>query len=111
MSQMKRVNIVLRASRLGLVCMGISVVALAPAHAKTCKEAIAAQARSTAQLSDASREKRAKDKAIANWSKRARDTHGWMYRFWSKSEEQRVDCGGTAKFKRCSVSAKPCTLW
>jgi hypothetical protein len=46
------------------------------------------QARSTAQLSDASREKRAKDKAIANWSKRARDTYGWRYKFCSKSEEQ-----------------------
>jgi hypothetical protein len=105
------VNIVLHASKLARICVCASMVALAPAHAKTCKEAIAAQARSTAQLSDASREKRAKDKAIANWSKRARDTYGWMYRFWSKSEEQRVDCGGTAKFKRCSVSAKPCTLW
>ena len=104
-------NIVPHASRLGLVCVCASVLALAPAHAKTCQEAITAQARSTAQLSDASREKHAKDKAIANWSKRARDTYGWMYRFWSKSEEQKVECGGTAKFKRCSVSAKPCTLW
>jgi hypothetical protein len=101
----------LPASKLGLVCVILSMVALAPAHAKTCKEAIAAQARSTAQLSDASREKRAKNKAIANWSQRARDTYGWMYRFWSKSEEQTVDCHGTAKFKRCSVSAKPCRLW
>jgi hypothetical protein len=63
-----------------------------------------------AQLSHASRQKRAKDKAIANWRKRARDAYGWMYRFWSKAQEQRVDCGGTAKFKRCSVSAKPRTL-
>ena len=110
MHQMKQVNIV-DASRLGLVCIGISLVALAPAHAKTCKEAITAQARSAAQLSDASREKRARDKAIANWSKRAQDTYGWRYRFWSKSQEQRIDCGGTAKFKRCSVSAKPCTLF
>jgi hypothetical protein len=105
------VNLVLHASKLAWICVCASLVALAPAHAKTCKEAISAQSRSTAQLSDASREKRAKDKAIANWSKRARDTYGWMYRFWSKSEEQKVDCGGTAKFKRCSVSAKPCTLW
>ncbi|HEY7084229.1 MAG TPA: hypothetical protein VH519_05380 [Hyphomicrobiaceae bacterium] len=102
---------VLHALKLGLIGAFVGVVALAPAHAKTCKEAIAAQARSTAQLSDASREKRARDKAIANWSKRARDTYGWMYRFWNKAQEQRVDCGGTAKFKRCSVSAKPCTLW
>jgi len=99
------------AKKLAVVCVCISAVEIAPAHAKTCKEAIAAQARSAAQLSDASREKRARDKAIANWSKRAQDTYGWRYRFWSKSQEQRIDCGGTAKFKRCSVSAKPCTLF
>ena len=58
-----------------------------------------------------SRERRAKDKAIANWGKRARDTYGWQYRFWTKSEEQKVECGGTAKAKHCSVSAKPCTLF
>ena len=94
-----------------MLCACISAVATAPLQAKTCKDAVAAQARSTAQLSDASRAKRAKDKAIANWSRRAGDTYGWMYRFWSKSEEQKVECGGTEKFKRCSVSAKPCTLW
>jgi hypothetical protein len=94
-----------------MLSAGIIAVAMVPARAKTCKDAVAAQARSTAQLSDASREKRAKDKAIANWSKRARDTYGWTYKFWSKSEEQKVECGGTQKFKRCSVSAKPCTLW
>jgi hypothetical protein len=38
---------VLRASKLGLICVCVGVVALAPAHAKTCKEAIVAQARST----------------------------------------------------------------
>ena len=94
-----------------LIFVVIAVPAIVPAQAKTCKDAVSAQARSAAQLSDASREKRAKDKAIANWSKRVRDTYGWMYRFWSKSEAQKVDCGGTAKFKRCLVSAKPCTLW
>ena len=83
----------------------------APAQAKTCKDAISAQARSSAQVSDESRERRAKDKAIANWGKRARDTYGWQYRFWTKSEEQKVECGGTAKAKHCSVSAKPCTLF
>ena len=85
--------------------------AIAPAHAKTCKDAITAQARSAAQLSDDSREKRAKEKAISNWGKRARDTYGWQYRFWSKSEEQKVECGGTAKAKHCNVSAKPCSLF
>ena len=72
---------------------------------------ITAQARSAAQVSDESREKRAREKAIANWGKRARDTYGWKYRFWTRAEEQKVECGGTAKAKHCSVSAKPCTLF
>ena len=62
-----------------LACMA----AAPPAHAKTCKDTVSAKARSAAQLSDASRERRARDGAIANWSKRARDTNGWAYRFWS----------------------------
>jgi Tfp pilus assembly protein PilV len=91
--------------------VGAGLLAAAPAHAKTCKDAVTAQARSSAQLSDANREKRAREKAISNWGKRARDTYGWQYRFWTKSEEQKVECGGTAKSKHCSVSAKPCTLF
>jgi len=101
-------------STLGLAALAIAaagLLAAAPANAKTCKDAVTAEARSSAQLSDASREKRAKDKAIANWSSRARDTYGWQYRFWTKSEEQKVECGGTAKSKKCAVSAKPCTLF
>jgi hypothetical protein len=94
-----------------LAVTAVGLFATAPAHAKTCKDAVTAQARSSAQLSDASREKRAKEKAIANWSSRARDTYGWQYRFWSKSDEQKVECGGTAKSKHCNVSAKPCTLF
>ena len=101
-------------SRLRLAALAIAAACLfatAPAHAKTCKDAITAQARSAAQLSDESREKRARDKAISNWGKRVRDTYGWQYRFWAKSEEQKVECGGTTKSKHCSVSAKPCTLF
>jgi hypothetical protein len=95
----------------GLAIAAGGLLAAAPAHAKTCKDAVTAEARSSAQVSDASREKRAKDKAIANWSSRARDTYGWQYRFWTKSDEQKVECGGTAKSKKCAVSAKPCTLF
>jgi len=100
-------------STLTLAAAGAAVafVAATAAHAKTCKDAISAQARSAAQVSDESRERRAKDKAIANWGKRARDTYGWQYRFWTKSEEQKVECGGTVKSKHCNVSAKPCTLF
>jgi hypothetical protein len=96
---------------LGLATVAIGLLAATAAHAKTCKDAISAQARSAAQVSDESRERRAKDKAIANWGKRARDTYGWQYRFWTKAEEQKVECGGTAKAKHCSVSAKPCSLF
>jgi hypothetical protein len=86
------------------------IVAAVPAHAKTCKDAVTAKARSAAQLSDATRERRAREKAIRNWSARARDTYGWSYRFWRRSEEQKVECGGGAKAKHCTVSAKPCGL-
>jgi hypothetical protein len=99
-------------SRLAALAVATAgLLAAAPAHAKTCKDAVTAQARSSAQVSDESREKRAREKAISNWGKRARDTYGWQYRFWTKSEEQKVECGGTAKAKHCSVSAKPCTLF
>ena len=87
------------------------LLASSPAHAKTCKDAVTAHARSSAQLSDANREKRAQEKAITNWGKRAADTYGWSYRFWHRAEEKTVECKGTPKSKSCSVSAKPCTLF
>jgi hypothetical protein len=83
----------------------------APADAKTCKDAVSAKARSAAQLSDASREKRARDNAIDNWKRRTRDTYGWSYSFWSKAEERDVKCGGGASAKHCTVTAKPCRVW
>src|SRR5688572_25565270 len=82
----------------------------ATAEAKTCKDIVTAKARSAAQLSDASRERRARDSAIANWSRRARDTYGWRYSFWRRADEQQVNCGGGASAKHCTVSAKPCRL-
>jgi hypothetical protein len=98
---------------LKLIAVAIAVgalLAIAPAHAKTCKDVITAKARSAAQLSDASRERRAKESAIANWSRRARDTYGWRFSFWRRAEEQQVNCGGGASAKHCTVSAKPCRL-
>ena len=86
------------------------VAAVPPAHAKTCKDMITAKARSAAQVSDASRERRARDNAIANWSARARDTYGWAYRFWARSEERKVECGGGKSAKHCTASARPCRL-
>ena len=43
----------LRLSALAIAAAGL--FAVAPAHAKTCKDAVTAQARSSAQLSDANR--------------------------------------------------------
>jgi hypothetical protein len=99
--------------RFGAAIVGIAAglsIAAAPAHAKTCKDVITAKARSAAQVSDASRERRARENAMANWSARARDTYGWAYRFWRRAEEQQVTCGGGASAKHCTASAKPCRL-
>jgi hypothetical protein len=81
------------------------------ADARTCTDTVSAKARSAAQLSDASREKRARDNAIGNWKRRVRDTYGWSYSFWSKADERDVRCGGGSSAKHCTVSAKPCRLW
>ncbi len=100
-----------RAIRLAAFAAAASaLIAIAPAEAKTCKEVISVKSRSTAQTSDAGREQRARDRAILNWTKRAREAYGWSYRFWARAEEKQVECGGTAKFKQCTVSAKPCSL-
>lgn len=89
---------------------GLLFAASPPAHAKTCKEAVTAKARSAAQVSDDSRLRRARENAIANWSARARDTYGWAYRFWRRSDDRKVECGGGSSAKHCTVSAKPCRL-
>ena len=81
-----------------------------PAYAKTCKDAGTAKARSAAQLSDASRLRRARQRAIENWGARARDTYGWAYRFWSRAAERDVQCGGGDSAKHCTATAKPCRL-
>jgi hypothetical protein len=96
-----------------LATAGIAIALLAPippAQAKTCKDMVTAKARSAAQVSDASRLRRARDKAISNWSARARDTYGWAYRFWRRSGERSVECGGTESAKHCTASARPCRL-
>jgi len=90
--------------------LGFALVAAAPAHAKTCKDVVTAKGTSRAQVSDASRVRRARENAIANWSRRARDTYGWAYRFWSRAEAKQVECGGGASGKRCTASARPCRI-
>ena len=94
----------------GMAAAGL-LVADAPAHAKTCKDAVTAKSRSAAQVSDASRARRAREGAIANWAARVRDTYGIAYRFWSKAEDRKVECGGGTSAKHCTVSARPCRLW
>jgi len=98
----------------GLVAVSLAaglVTVAATAQTKVCKDAISAKARSAAQLSDASRERRARENATANWKRRVRDTHGWRYSLWSKAEEREIRCGGGASAKHCTASAKPCRLW
>jgi hypothetical protein len=60
---------------------------------------------------DASRVRRARAGAIANWAARVRDTYGIAYRFWSRAEDRKVECGGGTSAKHCTVSARPCRLW
>lgn len=99
---------------IGLAAVGIAtgwMLAGQPAvGAADCKDPVTAKARSAAQLSDASRERRARENAIDNWRRRARDTYGWRYRFWSKAQEKNIECGGGASAKHCTVSAKPCRV-
>ena len=96
-----------------LAIAGVAVGVLAatpPAHAKTCKDMVTAKARSAAQVSDDSRLRRARAKAMSNWSARARDTYGWAYRFWRRSSERKVECSGGASATYCTATAKPCRL-
>src|SRR6185503_4054696 len=96
-------------SKFGAAVFGLAValsLSMPAQAAKTCKDPVMAKAQSRAQLSDASRERRARDNAIGNWSARARDTYGWAYRFWLRAEEKQVNCGGGASAKHCTVTAK-----
>jgi hypothetical protein len=98
------------ARKLAAAAIAVGALAVTPAEAKTCKDAVTAKSRSTAKTSDAGREQRARDRAIVNWSKQARAAYGWSYRFWARAEDKQVDCGGGGKSKHCTVSAKPCSL-
>jgi transposase-like protein len=91
----------------------VLAVSMGPADAaKVCKDVpVTAKARSAAQVSDGSREKRARNNAIDNWSNRARDTYGYLYKFWWRAEEKKVECGGGASAKHCTVSARPCRVY
>lgn len=103
----------MRVSHLAVAMLALGVgLQPAPAAAKTCKEApVTAKARSAAQVSDASREKRARGSAIDNWANRARDTHGYLWSFWWRAEDKKVECGGGESAKHCTVSARPCRVY
>jgi hypothetical protein len=105
----------MRSLHLAVATMLALVLALSawPADAaKVCKDApVMAKARSAAQVSDQSREKRARDNAIDNWSNRARDTYGFVYKYWWRAEDKKVECGGGASAKHCTVTARPCRVY
>ncbi len=90
--------------------MVLGLIAVAPAEAKTCKDAVSAKSRSTIKASDEARERRAQNNAIAKWAKQVQSTHGWRYRFWYRADEKKVECKGTPKSKTCTVTAKPCSV-
>ena len=88
-----------------------AVVALAqPAAAKTCKTEVTGKGLATISGGEARREARARSGAIAKWRSAAQAKYGLAYRFWSRSEAQKVDCRKGKEVTRCTVSAKPCRL-
>jgi hypothetical protein len=95
-----------------LLAAAAMMAASAPtaAHAKVCKDEVTAKSRSAAQYSDADRQSRARDGAIANWRDRARSTYGIAYRFWSRAENKSVECASTKSAGTCVAKARPCRL-
>ena len=79
------------------------------AAARTCKEPLTVQSRSTVKTSDDARTKRATDNAKKKWSKEARAKYGIAYYFWLRSTDQKVECRQTPKSSICTATATPCT--
>ena len=82
----------------------------APAEAKTCKEPVAVTYRTSAQISEASRETRARSSVVDKWRDRARADYGIVYRFWSRAETRTIECSATPKATTCKATATPCRL-
>lgn len=91
-------------------CCSAAVFTAQPLAAKTCKDPVSAKSSSRIAGDEAKRDQRAKDNAIKRWVKQAQATYGIAYRFWIRSEEQKVDCDRTKSTSRCTVTAKPCRL-
>ena len=81
-----------------------------PAAAKTCREPVAVQFRTTVQASSESREKRARSGVVDKWRDRARADYGIAYRFWSRANDRNIECSATPKATTCKAVAAPCRL-
>jgi hypothetical protein len=81
-----------------------------PAVAKTCKEPVTVQYRTSVQWSTEAREKRARANVVDKWRDRARGQYGFVYRFWSRANDRSVECSATAKTTTCTATATPCRL-
>ena len=79
------------------------------AEAKTCKEPLTVQSRSTIKTTEEARTKRATQNAQKKWSKEVRAKYGIAYYFWSRSDAQKVECRQTPKSTACTATATPCT--
>jgi hypothetical protein len=95
-----------------LLAVAIALGFAAPGvQGATCKEPITTKSRSAAKGSDQYRERRARGNAIKHWRRAAQKQYGFTYRFWSRSQGQKVECSGTAKSRLCVVTATPCSLF
>ena len=96
-----------------LIC-GVGTIGLVagagPAAAKTCKEPLTVQSRSTIKTTEDARTKRATTNAQNKWSKEARAKYGIAYYFWSRAGDPSTECRQTPKSTVCKVTATPCSL-
>lgn len=79
-------------------------------EAKTCKEPITSQSRSTVAGSEADRTRRATDNAQKKWSKDVKAKFGFAYQFWLRADSKSTDCHQTPKSTVCKVTATPCRI-
>lgn len=99
----------IRLASLLIAAVSIAAVA-APASAKTCKAEVSGKGLSTVAGGDERRQARARSGAISKWRSAAQAKYGVAYRFWSRSEAQKVDCKKGKETTRCTVTARPCRL-
>jgi hypothetical protein len=93
-----------------VACAAGTAIAALPAAAKTCKEPLKAEARTTMKLDEAGRAKRATELAIKRWGEAARAKYGFAFRFWIRADNSASECKHTPKSTLCTVTATPCRL-